>query len=50
MATSAGWDGTLDAIMDDTDCKVEDAEIGEVGDCGNFGAGIAFMMMYLTLS
>ena len=28
MATSAGWDGTLDAIFDDTDCKQQDSEIG----------------------
>ena len=28
MATSAGWDGTLDAIFDNTDCKQQDTEIG----------------------
>ena len=50
MATSAGWDGTLNAIFDDTDCKVEDSEMGEVGDCGNFGAGVAYLMLYLTFS
>ena len=44
-----GWDGTLDAIFDDTDCKQPDTEIGETGDCGKFGAGIAFMMFYLVL-
>merc|ERR1719454_2701971 len=38
MATSAGWDGTLTAIFGDT------------GDCGKFATGIAFMIMYLTLS
>lgn len=31
MATSAGWDGTLNAIFDDTDCKLPDSEIGETG-------------------
>ena len=30
MATSAGWDGTLNAIFDDTDCKKPDAEIGNL--------------------
>ena len=50
MCTSAGFDGTLNAIFDDTDCKLEDAELGEVGDCGDFGAGCAFLVMYLTLS
>jgi voltage-gated sodium channel type II alpha len=49
MATSAGWDGTLAAIYDDTDCKKPDPEIGETGDCGNFGAGVAFMIAYLVL-
>ena len=32
MATSAGWDGTLNAIFDDTDCKLPDSEIGETGE------------------
>merc|ERR1711902_241331 len=50
MATSAGWDGTLNAIFDDTDCKLPDSEIGETGDCGKFAAGIAYMVMYLVLS
>merc|ERR550534_1744112 len=50
MATSAGWDGTLNAIFDDTDCKLPDPEIGETGDCGKFAAGIAYMIAYLTLS
>ena len=50
MATSAGWDGTLNAIFDDTDCKMEDSEIGEKGDCGGFAAGTAYCVAYLTLS
>merc|ERR1711970_1495903 len=50
MATSAGWDGTLNAIFDDTDCKLPDTEIGETGDCGKFAAGVAYMIAYLTLS
>ena len=49
MATSAGWDGTLNAIFDDTDCKLPDTEIGETGDCGKFAAGVAYMIAYLTL-
>ena len=50
MATTAGWDGTLNAIFDDTDCKVEDSEIGEPGDCGSFGVGIAYCVAYLLAS
>ena len=50
MATSAGWDGTLTAIFDFTDCKEADPEIGENGDCGNFGAGIAYLIAYLVMS
>ena len=50
MATSAGWDGTLTAIFDDTDCKVSDSEIGENGDCGSFIAGIAYLIAYLVMS
>ena len=50
MATSAGWDGTLNALFDDTDCTTEDSQIGVVGDCGNFGVGVAFLIIYLTLS
>jgi voltage-gated sodium channel type II alpha len=50
MATSAGWDGTLLTIFDDTDCKVADPEIGENGDCGNTGAGIAYLIAYLVMS
>ena len=50
MATTAGWDGTLNAIFDDTDCKTEDAEIGETGDCGSFGVGIAYCVAHLLIS
>ena len=50
MATTAGWDGTLNAIFDDTDCKVEDPEIGETGDCGKFGTGIAYCVAHLLIS
>merc|ERR1719350_1500143 len=50
MATSAGWDGTLTAIFDSTDCKEADPEIGENGDCGKFAAGIAYLIAYLVMS
>lgn len=50
MATTAGWDGTLNAIFDDGDCKVEDPEIGETGDCGSFGVGIAYCVVHLLIS
>merc|ERR1719458_71351 len=50
MCTSAGWAESLEAISNDTDCKLPDPEIGETGDCGKFAAGIAYMIAYLTLS
>ena len=50
MATTAGWDGTLNAIFDDSDCKIADPEIGEQGDCGNFAVGIAFCVAHLLIS
>lgn len=50
MATSAGWDGVLNAIFDDTDCKEADPEIGENGDCGSFAAGTAYLIAYLVMS
>jgi len=50
MATTAGWDGTLNAIFDDTDCKTADPEIGEDGDCGSFGVGIAYCVAHLLIS
>ena len=49
MATSAGWDGTLNAIFDPSDCKKPDSEVGETGDCGSFAAGIGYMILYLVL-
>ena len=50
MATTAGWAETLQAIADDTDCKIEDPEIGETGDCGSWGTGIAYCVAHLLIS
>jgi hypothetical protein len=50
MCTSAGWSDTLMAITDDSDCDKADPETGYSGNCGNYIAGVAFMILYLVLS
>ncbi|CAG9764376.1 unnamed protein product [Ceutorhynchus assimilis] len=50
MSTSAGWDGALDGIINEEDCKQPDSEIGETGNCGNSTIGIAFLLSYLVIS
>ena len=52
MCTSAGWAETLTAITfdDRRDCEDADPESGNPGNCGNYMAGVAFMIMYLVLS
>ncbi|XP_044765573.1 sodium channel protein para isoform X3 [Coccinella septempunctata] len=50
MSTSAGWDGVLDGIINEEDCKLPDNEIGETGNCGNSTIGIAFLLSYLVIS
>ncbi len=50
MCTSAGWAEALTAITDETDCELPDTETGNPGNCGNYMAGVAFMIIYLVLS
>lgn len=50
MCTSAGWAEALTAITDESDCDLPDSETGNPGNCGNYMAGVAFMIMYLVLS
>ncbi|XP_065166084.1 sodium channel protein para isoform X6 [Atheta coriaria] len=50
MSTSAGWDGVLDGIINEDDCKQPNNEIGETGNCGNATIGIAFLLAYLVIS
>ncbi|XP_076261229.1 sodium voltage-gated channel paralytic isoform X18 [Rhynchophorus ferrugineus] len=50
MSTSAGWDGVLDGIINEEDCKQPNNEIGETGNCGNSTIGIAFLLSYLVIS
>ncbi|XP_044257372.1 sodium channel protein para-like isoform X3 [Tribolium madens] len=50
MSTSAGWDGVLDGIINEEDCKPPNTEIGETGNCGNSTIGIAFLLSYLVIS
>lgn len=48
MSTSAGWDGVLAPIMDESDCDPpsEDFE----GNCGSKGIAIAYLISYLIIS
>lgn len=50
MSTSAGWDGVLDGIINEEDCKDPKPDLGEPGDCGNATTGIAFLLSYLVIS
>jgi voltage-gated sodium channel type II alpha len=50
ISTSAGWDGVLNAIMDEEDCQPDDPETGEAGNCGNTAMAISFMLCYLVIS
>ncbi|CAB4055060.1 SCN2A [Lepeophtheirus salmonis] len=50
MCTSAGWAEALDAITDDRECDKPSSETGDAGNCGNYMAGVAFMIIYLILS
>merc|ERR1719219_529198 len=50
MSTSAGWDGVLNAIINEDDCLEDNMETGEAGDCGNATMGITFLLSYLVIS
>ncbi|XP_069697315.1 sodium channel protein para isoform X12 [Periplaneta americana] len=50
MSTSAGWDGVLDGIMNEDDCRKPDNELGYPGNCGSATIGIAFLLSYLVIS
>ncbi|XP_015793193.1 sodium channel protein para-like isoform X2 [Tetranychus urticae] len=46
MCTSAGWDGVLAAIMDESKCEKD----SEVSDCGSKKIAIAYLVTYLIIS
>ncbi|XP_022248143.1 sodium channel protein para-like isoform X2 [Limulus polyphemus] len=48
ISTSAGWDGILSALIDETDCNP--GTDGTDGDCGNRGIGVAYLISYLIIS
>merc|ERR1719245_1963036 len=50
MSTSAGWDGVLNGIMDESDCLPANPETGYAGDCGNTMVAIGFLLSYLVIS
>ena len=50
MSTSAGWDGVLNALIDEDDCEKDDPETGMAGNCGNTAMGIGFLLCYLVIS
>lgn len=50
MSTSAGWDGVLDAIINEKDCDPPDNDKGYPGNCGSATVGITFLLSYLVIS
>ena len=50
MCTSAGWAEALTAITADGECDSGDSDVGNSGNCGNYMAGVTFMISYLVLS
>ncbi|XP_023707956.1 sodium channel protein para isoform X19 [Cryptotermes secundus] len=50
MSTSAGWDGVLDGIINEDDCRKPNNELGYPGNCGSATIGIAFLLSYLVIS
>ncbi|KAF8793694.1 Sodium channel protein para like protein [Argiope bruennichi] len=50
MSTSAGWDGVLAGIMDDTDCDPPDPDKDDPGNCGSKGIAVAYLVTYLIIS
>ncbi|KAG8191415.1 hypothetical protein JTE90_010589 [Oedothorax gibbosus] len=50
MSTSAGWDGVLAGIMEDTDCDKPDEATDNPGNCGSRGIAVAYLVSYLIIS
>ena len=50
MCTSAGWAEALVAITAEGECDGGNTDLGNLGNCGNYMAGVAFMIAYLVLS
>lgn len=50
MSTSAGWDGVLAGIMDETDCEKPDEATDNPGNCGSRGIAVAYIVTYLIIS
>ncbi|XP_055854959.1 sodium channel protein para isoform X21 [Episyrphus balteatus] len=50
MSTSAGWDGVLDAIINEEDCNKPDNDRGYPGNCGSATVGITYLLSYLVIS
>ncbi|XP_055382360.1 sodium channel protein para isoform X10 [Condylostylus longicornis] len=50
MSTSAGWDGVLDAIINEEDCVKPNPDLGETGNCGSATVGITYLLSYLVIS
>ncbi|RWS17361.1 uncharacterized protein B4U79_11701, partial [Dinothrombium tinctorium] len=48
MCTSAGWAEVLEAIMNEEDCEKDTEE--RVGNCGNKGVAIAYLVSYLLIT
>ena len=52
ISTSAGWDGVLDALMNEDKCErnVNDSDVRPRGDCGDKGQAVVYIVTYLIIS
>ncbi|RWS17360.1 sodium channel protein para-like protein [Dinothrombium tinctorium] len=48
LCTSGGWEGVLDAIMNEEDCRKPSED--NPGDCGNKGLAIGYLVSYLIIT
>ncbi|XP_076332242.1 sodium channel protein para-like isoform X5 [Tachypleus tridentatus] len=48
MSTSAGWDGVLSALMDESDCDPRTST--SEGNCGSRSIAVAYLISYLIIS
>ena len=50
MMTSAGWDGVLSGIVNESDCDEPNPDMGNPGNCGSTPIGIIYLIGYLVVS
>ena len=50
MSTSAGWDSVLAALMNEENCNDTSTDVSPMGDCGNRGQAVVYIVTYLVIS